>query len=98
MTLSEHTHTATGQDLEETIVVFRVYRDSGDLIGLFPGIKDNPFYCACYLETGAHTWADYEGVIGQSRPATEEEYEDMVEDLTAQGYRLCVRKKKPLTL
>jgi hypothetical protein len=98
MTLSEATHTATGQDLEETIVVFRTWRDTGEVIALFPGLPEPGDMVSSYMHTGQHSAADYAGVVAATRPATEQEYEDLAEELEDRGYRLCIRKKKPLTL
>jgi len=98
MSLSQQAHTATAQDTEETLVVFRVWRDTGELIALFPAMKEPGYLCGSYMRVGQHGAADYEGVVAQSRPAREEEYEDLHAELEDLGYRLRVLKKKPIGL
>lgn len=97
-TLSEHHHTATDQDAEETITVFRVWRDSGGVIALFPAMHEPGYMCGSYQMIGQHGAADYAHVIAATRPALEHEYEDLAAELEGIGYRLRIVKKKPLTL
>ena len=96
--LSQQAHTTTAQDTEETLVVFRVWKDTGEVIALFPAMQEPGYLCGSYARVGQHGAADYEGVVAQSRPATEEEYEDLHGELESLGYRLDVRKKKPIGL
>lgn len=98
MTLSEHTHTSTPQDTEETIVVFRTWKDTGDVIALFPGLQEPGHTVSSYMHVGQHGSADYEHVIAASRPATEQEYEDLAAELEDLGYRLKIVRKKPINL
>ena len=102
-TLSEHTHTRTPQDTDETIVVFRTWKDTGDVIALFPGLNyesgDANFgHCMSFEHVGQHGEADYEGVVAATRPATEQEYEDFAAELEDLGYRLKIVRKKPINL
>lgn len=98
MTLSENSHTATVQDAHETIVVFRVWRDTGEIIALLPGLQEPGDMVSSYMHVGEHGAADYTNVIAATRPATEQEYEDLAGELEDRGYRLRICKKKPLTL
>lgn len=75
---------------ETTLVVFRRWRDSGDIIALFPEIPTdlNGWYCEAYEHVGQHGGADYYGVIQATRPATVEEAASLAEELTRIGYNL----------
>jgi hypothetical protein len=97
-TLSEHHHTTTTQDAEETIVVFRVWRDTGDVIALFPAMHEPGYMVSSYMHTGQHGAADYAHVIAATRPATEQEYENLAAELEDLGYRLRILRKKPIHL
>ena len=58
-----------------TLVVFRRWRDNGDIIALFPEIPSdiNGHFCEAYEHVGQHGGADCHGVIQATRPATGEE-------------------------
>jgi len=79
---------------EPTAVVFRRYPD-GEIIALFPGIKDPRRMVSSYLHVGQHGAADYGLVISQTTPAKPEEYKDLAEELTAIGYNLKIYKRRP---
>lgn len=97
MTFTQSAYTsAPQQDAEETTVVFRAYKDSGEVIALFPNIDEGRGMCSSYLRVGQHGAADYAGTIAITRPATEHEYEDLAAELGFLGYRLRILKKKPL--
>jgi len=100
MTQSEHAHTARTQDEEETIVMFRKYKDEGDIIALFPGLNHasgnaNYGHVMSYMHVGQHSEVDYTGVIYATKPATEPEYQDLADELTSLGYNLRVVSRKP---
>ena len=71
-------------------VVFRRWRDSGDVIALFPEIPADIFgtYCEAYEHVGQHGGADYHGVIRATLPVERDEAEDLAEELTRIGYNL----------
>lgn len=82
------------KDLDQTIVIFRKYKE-GDVIALFPYLPERKhFLCPCYQMIGGHASADYFGVTQKTKPATPEEYSDLFEELTHHfGYNLKVQKK-----
>lgn len=78
----------------KTIVVFRKFKDQGDIVALFPyepwsGNGD----CASYQTIGQHGAADYTGCIKGSVPANESEYSSLKRELEQIGYNLDVRKR-----
>lgn len=84
------------QDETETPVIFRKYgpRKGGDVLALFPaeiGTYDSAT-CSSYAHVGQHGSASPYGVIGDTRPATPEEYADLKKELECApyGYKLKV--------
>ncbi len=82
------------RDLEKTIVVFRVFRQGGDVLALFPaepwsGNGD----CSSYQHIGQHGAADYGHCISITRPATPSQYAPLKRELEQIGYNLEVRTK-----
>ena len=71
-------------------VVFRRWRDGGDIIALFPEVPADIFgrYCEAYEHIGQHGGADYHGVIQATVPVELHEAEDLADELTRIGYRL----------
>jgi len=98
MTLSEHFHTASPQDSEETIVIFRVLNEDESVIALFPEQYQPGGMVGSYQKIGQHGAADYQWVVATSRPALDYEYEDLAAELEEVGYRLRILKKKPIRL
>lgn len=80
------------ENTEPTTVIFRKYKE-GDIIALFPYEKEGPHLCTCYQHTGQHGAADGPGVVGDTKPATPEEYADLKKELEGIGYVLDVRKR-----
>lgn len=82
---------------EQTPVVFRVFPE-GDAIALFPADAGGSSYgdCTCYQHVGQHGTADYQHVIGITRPARPEEYADLLAELRQVGYTPKVyRRQQP---
>jgi hypothetical protein len=77
----------------KTIVVFRRWRNGGDIIALFPGIESSGYDCESYQHVGQHGGADFTGVIQVTNPARSEEYADLKRELEQIGYNLEVRKR-----
>ncbi len=76
-------------------VIFRVWKDSGTVIALFPDIAaDRRGNIQCYEHTGQHGAADYGHVIEKTRPATPEEYAPLQRELQRIGYNLTVRRRR----
>jgi hypothetical protein len=73
---------------DETLVVFRRWKDTGDLIALFPAIPSDLFgnYCLSYAALGQHAGADYFGVVQATRPASKEAAAPLAEELKRVGY------------
>jgi hypothetical protein len=77
-----------------TRVVFRFWRESYDVIALFPDIPETGGACMSYEHVGQHGGADYSHVVAQSRPATPEEYAPLKRELESIGYTLAVRSRR----
>ena len=73
-----------------TRVVFRRFKE-GEIIALFPYMPWNAHGNAVtsYMHTGQHAAADYAGVIAVTRPATAEEYRELLAELTSSGMITC---------
>lgn len=78
-----------------TKVVFRKWRDTDDIIALFPEINaGNSGHCQSYEHIGQHGGADYMNVIARTRPASPAEYADLLAELRCIGYDdLAVRQR-----
>ena len=85
-------------DLEDeeptTVVVFRTFKDGGDVIALFPTLVNYPDgACESYQHVGQHGAADYAHCVKITRVATPEEYAPLKAELESIGYRLEVRAR-----
>lgn len=81
-----------------TPVVYRVFKDGGDVIALFPTIQGDVSgrYCESYQHVGQHGNADYTGCVAASRRASLDEHADLHNELIQIGYDdLKVYKRKP---
>lgn len=82
-------------DSETTTVVFRVFKDYGDVIALFPYESWNGRgHISSYQRIGQHGAADYNSVLDISRPAKPSEYKSLKRELEGLGYVLTVRKRR----
>ena len=86
----------TDIDKDITPVVFRVWRDSGSVLALFPTIDEGWGLCRSYEHVGQHSGADYAGCIARTRPAKPAEYAALKRELTQRGYNLRVYARKPV--
>lgn len=81
-------------DTHKTIVIFRKFKKSGEIIALFPEIiaDPTPEFCESYMHVGQHggAMADLTDI---TRPATPEEYAELKAELEDIGYNLTVKKK-----
>lgn len=77
------------------IVVFRKWRDNGDILALFPEIPHNDRLCTAYEHVGQHGGADYAGCIARTVPATPTEYAALRRELKSAPYhyKLIIRKR-----
>lgn len=84
-------------ELVPAVVVFRKWKEGGQVIALFPDERnvqvDKPWLCESYMHVGQHGAADYAGVVQASEPATEAEYASLRRELEGLGYRLKVLKR-----
>jgi hypothetical protein len=73
-----------------TLVVFRRWRDNGDIIALFPELPADyqGRYCDAYEHIGQHGGACYQGVVEATRPVALEDAADLIQELERIGYRL----------
>jgi hypothetical protein len=73
-----------------TLVVFRRWRDNGDIIALFPELPADyqGRYCDAYEHIGQHGGACYQGVVEATKPVSLEEAVDLIQELQRIGYRL----------
>lgn len=78
--------------VEETKVLFRKLKD-GKIIALMPYITNYSGFIESYMHVGQHSSADYYGMIALTRPATEEEYADLKQELEYIGYNVKPIKK-----
>lgn len=80
---------------EITPVVFRRWRDTGDLIALFPTQPADyqGWFVDSYMHVGQHAAADFYGVVRATTPASPVEAADLIRELERIGYRLKVIKR-----
>ena len=76
--------------IEITAVVFRKWKDNGQVIALFPELPADNYgwFCDSYMHIGQHGGADYHGVVQQTTPASRRESAALVSELRRIGYRL----------
>ena len=72
------------------LVVFRIWKDGGGVIALFPELPTDllGWYCLSYEHVGQHAAAHYHGVVGRTLPASPEQYAALTRELSARGYAL----------
>ena len=74
--------------VEQTDTVFRMFPE-GDVVALFPAIAaDLDGRCSSYMHIGQHGAADYQHVIGRTRPARPDEYRELLVELGGIGYAM----------
>lgn len=73
---------------EITRVVFRKWKDTGDILALFPDLPNDPegMCCMSYEHVGQHGGATYSHCIEKTVPVTEEEYASLKEELESDPY------------
>jgi hypothetical protein len=74
--------------LRPDLVVFRIWKDGGGVIALFPELPADLLgrFCLSYERVGQHAAADYLGVIRQTLPACPEQYAALARELSLIGY------------
>lgn len=85
-----HTRRGANMNEEETLVIFRRWRDTGGIIALFPELPADyqGQFCDAYEHVGQHGGADYHGVLQATRAVSIDEARDLITELTRIGYRL----------
>lgn len=80
-----------GEKQEETRVVLRRFKTSGEVIALFPDIEEGPGLCMSYMHIGQHGAAS-RLLAYDTAPArmAEPDTADLVRELTAIGYKLRI--------
>lgn len=70
-----------------TKVIFRKFRDNGEIIALFPDMPGtmDPWTCSCYMHLGQHGTAG-PGIIKDTVPASPGEYGELFDELVYIGY------------
>ena len=74
----------------ETLVIFRRWKDTGSVIALFPELPADyqGQFCDAYEHIGQHGGACYYVVIQATKSATADESASLAKELTRIGYRL----------
>ena len=70
-----------------TLVVFRRWRDNGDIIALFPELPADyqGRFCDAYEHVGQHGGADFHGVIQATKAVSVEDAADLIQELQRIG-------------
>jgi hypothetical protein len=72
-----------------TRVVFRKWKDDGQVIALMPDEPfSTPYDVTSYQHIGQHGSADYRVCVSATRPATPEEYAPLLRELEQIGYNV----------
>ena len=75
-------------------VIFRKWKDTGDVIAIFPEIPGNFIgHCMSYERVGQHGVCCPPYVIESTKPCTPDEYHSLMVELESIGYRLEVRQR-----
>lgn len=71
-----------------TPVIFRVWKDTNDVIAFFPTIPSDykGLYCESYMHVGQHSSACRSLLTDVTRLAKPEEYESLLRELVSIGY------------
>jgi hypothetical protein len=70
------------KDKQPTKMIFRKYRDTGEIIALLPyEIADQNGHVGSYMHLGQHGAADLHYVMQRTAPATEQEHAPLLAEL-----------------
>jgi hypothetical protein len=75
--------------MKETKVIFRKFKDNGDIIAIFPDEPWSNGLCASYMHVGQHSGAS-PNIMHETLPATPDEYATLKRELESIGYSLNV--------
>jgi hypothetical protein len=78
----------------KTRVIFRKFREKGEVIALFPDEQadNNTLNCLSYMHVGQHSAASF-ALVSETLPATRREYAELKRELQGIGYDLRVGKR-----
>ena len=85
----------TTRETETTEVIFRKFKDEGDIIAIlpqYPGTND-VYTCESYQHMGQHGSCDPYGLIGVTTLAKPIEYKPLLHELKAIGYKVKIIKR-----
>lgn len=75
------------KEVMETKVIFRKWKDSGEIIAIFPeSIDKRTLNVSSYEHIGQHADIDYNSIISSTIIAKEEEYKYLLSELKHIGY------------
>ena len=77
-------------------VIFRTWKDNGEVIALFPEIPSdrNGYYCTSYQHVGQHGGGSVALTMVHTKPSTAEEIAPLAAELTSIGYVLEPRLRE----
>ena len=75
----------------KTRVIFRAFK-SGEIIALFPDIKQGNGLILSYMHIGQHGAASPD-IVSDTKPATPEQFAPLFNELAGIGYSLDIRKR-----
>jgi len=84
------------QDIEKTLVIFRMFKEEKEIIAIFPEEPGNydSNTCSSYVHVGQHGTCDPQYLIQDATyPAYPFQYQDLKEELEKMGYNLVIKKK-----
>ena len=76
-------------------VIFRQWRDNGDIIAVFPDNEANYGNFMMYEHIGQHGEGDYWGILPKTTPAHPLRYKPLFDELMSIGYDLRVCRRMP---
>lgn len=82
---------------EKTAVIYRTFKDGGDVIAIFPFIPSDPtgWHCESYQHVGQHGGCTPHLTHAVTRPATRAEIAPLAKELRRIGYKLRELKRVP---
>lgn len=82
------------KDKHKTEVIFRKFKDNGDIIAIFPYIVGFRGEVQFYMHVGQHGDSDYCGLLSRTKLATPKEYIALKRELRSIGYNIKVIQKR----
>jgi hypothetical protein len=80
------------KDTNKTKVIFRKFKDDGQIIAIFPEELGtySPYTSSSYMSIGQHSSCDPVSLISVTKLAKKSEYKDLARELTNLGYNLQI--------